>query len=490
MDIPPLGVEPPVPIQPIGDTKRFASPEVPAYPATPEEQAWTLMAQAILSRAPKLFSFSKMVQRFHAVPTQPLAKRFKIGGEGDQPVTAAIVRQVAAGMGERSERLVSQFTKVLAQVAKAPSETMPGQGRCSAIAQKLNPGEGLERFPNVFAKQVPEKARTEEAPQVPQQRPEGEKEKVVTKKESERPEEVRPLEKEEREKILEREKVIERRETKETTALKYETSSTVAAAPVIPQRIPPEVFLGLGNLLTVAQRMATSPEFRAAKATLIVIGQRQKAFVQHVLKAFGPLHKQIYIWSLEEESFLGSAWSFLQRIKMPQATLLDLNLGRKSGGWARVKWTLRTLSTLHGGKLGELALEDIDLFPHWDASAADMGRWIAFLEEHGIYFFAPLDFDFSLLRALPEYYLAEKSVTETVTPSWKAVMDVPPHLMGYTPEDCEFIPSYYELFVQENPLLAHQEVWRKAGVSILIQRLPDAINHALKRLAYYCGAGG
>lgn len=485
MDLPPLNIDPPAPLPPIHDTPpHHNTPGVVPHLSGLPEEAWAQMAQEILSRAPRMFSMTKMIQRFHPVPQpQAMFKKAKVEQGSDKPISEAIVRQVASVIGERGERLATQFSKIIEQMSKAPPQgSEGGLGRCGAVAQKLAPqGAAVERVPLPFESREKEV----EKPVRPPQPDDVKKPDVERDKPAEKHDEKQPIE--DRDRPREVEKLVDKKRDMKETAVSKSEASTAAPVTSIPQRIPPEVFLGLGSLLLVAQRIATSPEFRAAKATLIVVGQRQKVFVQHVLKSFGAMYKQIYVWSLEELSHLGSAWSFLLRVKMPSAVLLDLDRGKKNGGWARIKWVLRTLLTIHGGKMGELSLDDIDLLPHWDAPMKGMERWTGFLEEQGIFFFQPLDFDFSLLQAFPDLYLAEAIISGSPTDTWKRMLDAPPHLMGYSEEEARLIDIYYALFVQENPLLAHQEVWRKAGVSLLIQHLPDAMNRAFRRMLYYCG---
>ena len=109
-------------------------------------------------------------------------------------------------------------------------------------------------------------------------------------------------------------------------------------------------------------------------------------------------------------------WKLLNDLEIPHATLLDLDAGRQTGGWARIKYicdqllqigtdpekllrcrydkqtyeiSVDELSTLHSKEIGSFE----ELFP-----------WVRHLERFGVYFSGPLDFDMSLLRSFPEAY--------------------------------------------------------------------------------------
>ena len=109
-------------------------------------------------------------------------------------------------------------------------------------------------------------------------------------------------------------------------------------------------------------------------------------------------------------------WKLLTDLEIPHATLLDLDIGRESGGWARIKYVCVQL--LHFGKeesgllefeykgqLCGISNQDLaNLHNKETEDFSDFYPWIEHLEKFNVYFSGPLDFDMSMLRRFPEAY--------------------------------------------------------------------------------------
>ena len=109
-------------------------------------------------------------------------------------------------------------------------------------------------------------------------------------------------------------------------------------------------------------------------------------------------------------------WKLLTELDIPHATLLDLDIGRESGGWARIKYVCDQL--LQNGKdesdllefeykeqLCGISKQDLsNLHTKEIEDFSDFYPWIEHLEKFNVYFSGPLDFDMSMLRALPDAY--------------------------------------------------------------------------------------
>ena len=109
-------------------------------------------------------------------------------------------------------------------------------------------------------------------------------------------------------------------------------------------------------------------------------------------------------------------WKLLSDLEIPYATLLDLDAGRRGGGWGRVKYVCSQLIQLgtsattlckfeYRGAPYEMSAEDLDLL-HGRAieNLAEIRPWLVHLEKFGVFFSGPLDFDLSMLRNFPEAY--------------------------------------------------------------------------------------
>ena len=106
-------------------------------------------------------------------------------------------------------------------------------------------------------------------------------------------------------------------------------------------------------------------------------------------------------------------WRLLTDLDIPYATLLDLDWGRAGGGWGRIKTACTQLlenGVTPGALFGEHLHADgpaanlaaFDRLAADDANSLD--AWVKWLRRFGVFFCAPLDLDYSMLRAFPAAY--------------------------------------------------------------------------------------
>ena len=118
-------------------------------------------------------------------------------------------------------------------------------------------------------------------------------------------------------------------------------------------------------------------------------------------------------------------WRLLAGLRIPHATLLDLDTGRPTGGWARIKYVCQQL-LLNGADASELlefeadgqacgiAEEDLQTLQDREFDAYDICRWTDHLETFGVFFSDPLDFDWSMLCRFPDAY---KNIDRQIGPT-------------------------------------------------------------------------
>lgn len=103
-------------------------------------------------------------------------------------------------------------------------------------------------------------------------------------------------------------------------------------------------------------------------------------------------------------------WRLLSNLRIPHATLLDLDLGRAHGGAALIKDVVEKLNEsdidlrenplVADGTIDPEELVDVE-----DSDLLDEDSdWMRALREEGIFFSFPLDIDFAMLRAFPDAY--------------------------------------------------------------------------------------
>lgn len=111
--------------------------------------------------------------------------------------------------------------------------------------------------------------------------------------------------------------------------------------------------------------------------------------------------------------FVHHFWRLLKEIEIPYITLLDLDSERAKGGWGTIKYVINQL--IENGKsfddicrVSGLTQSDLASMHTWSLNSEEdrriMMAWVQHLESYGVYFSAPLDLDFSMLKAFKEYY--------------------------------------------------------------------------------------
>lgn len=108
--------------------------------------------------------------------------------------------------------------------------------------------------------------------------------------------------------------------------------------------------------------------------------------------------------------FVNHFWRLLSGLDIPYVTLLDLDLGRETGGWARIKYAVNQL-ILNGCEKSHLseslsmplneALDSMDSLPINREAIVAKARA---LENYDVFFAAPLDMDFTMLLAFENEY--------------------------------------------------------------------------------------
>lgn len=111
-------------------------------------------------------------------------------------------------------------------------------------------------------------------------------------------------------------------------------------------------------------------------------------------------------------------WRLLEQLQIPYVTLLDLDLEREGGGWGRIKYVInqlilngycrdKLLKLENGSILEDEKFKDMHL---WDISKETnrdiLKRWIKYLEKYNVFFSAPLDIDFLMLKKFKNEYIS------------------------------------------------------------------------------------
>lgn len=99
-------------------------------------------------------------------------------------------------------------------------------------------------------------------------------------------------------------------------------------------------------------------------------------------------------------------WRLLEGLNIPYVTLLDLDYGRDGGGWGRIEYVLRQ-QKLRGKDPLISAHSDFN-DPSMNPMTCEYEKYkqtaLEILSKQGVFFSTPLDLDYSMQVAFPEYY--------------------------------------------------------------------------------------
>ncbi len=175
-------------------------------------------------------------------------------------------------------------------------------------------------------------------------------------------------------------------------------------------------------------------------------------------------------------------WRLLSALDIPFITLLDLDLARHQGGWGRVRYAANQL-LMHLPVGTGLDTTIIAGIPPWNGVEKLLEResdlhWLAYLEGQGIFFSAPLDIDFSMLKSFPAAYeLDEADQVQPEVSKIKAVLGDSYHGVDqYTEEEQKLFITYHKCFKLHSKPAAHINALSKLSDNELLAKIPLSLN--------------
>jgi putative ATP-dependent endonuclease of OLD family len=164
----------------------------------------------------------------------------------------------------------------------------------------------------------------------------------------------------------------------------------------------------------VREAVRTYPELYFARLVVLGEGASEEVVLPRLAEALGLAIDRSFVAVVPLGGrHVNHLWRLLTDLNIPHTTLLDLDWGRAGGGWGRIKTACSQLlenglapQALFGTQLdaaGPAAnLARFDTTPTEDAVTLD--SWAKWLRQFGVFFCAPLDLDYSMLRAFSAAY--------------------------------------------------------------------------------------
>ena len=154
------------------------------------------------------------------------------------------------------------------------------------------------------------------------------------------------------------------------------------------------------------------PELYFGRFVILGEGDSERLVIPQIAEAMGvPLDPSFVPIVPLGGRYVLHFWKLLDDLKIPHATLLDLDLGRSHGGATAIRTIVSSLREI-GNDLGEnfrvvlgdIDPDDIENLENWSLMAGYDDPWLQALRAEGVYLSFPVDLDFSMLRAFPAAY--------------------------------------------------------------------------------------
>jgi predicted ATPase len=155
------------------------------------------------------------------------------------------------------------------------------------------------------------------------------------------------------------------------------------------------------------------PELYFARFVILGEGDSERLVIPRVAEAMGVQLDPSFVPIVPLGGrYVSHFWRLLNNLRIPHATLLDLDLGRAHGGAALIADVVAKLGEIDNDLSGNSLVADGTVDPNEvddveDSDLLDEGEgndWVKALREEGIFFSFPLDIDFAMLSAFPEAY--------------------------------------------------------------------------------------
>lgn len=170
----------------------------------------------------------------------------------------------------------------------------------------------------------------------------------------------------------------------------------------------------------VKEAVRAYPEMYFARLVILGEGDSEETVLPRAAKASGIEVDTSFISVVPLGGrHVNHFWKLLHSLEIPHLTLLDLDRERLGGGWGRIHYACDQLIkvgvpreeilTVSDGKGGTKVMDAhafAKMVEYEPSNEKVLSGWTAMLEKHGVFFSAPLDLDFLMLRAFPAQYQA------------------------------------------------------------------------------------
>lgn len=239
----------------------------------------------------------------------------------------------------------------------------------------------------------------------------------------------------------------------------------------------------------VREAIEAYPELYFARLVVLGEGDSEQVVLPRMLAAAGIAEDDASVSVVPLGGrHVNHFWRLLAELEIPFVTLLDLDSGRHSGGWGRIRNALKQVNTIRPGKFAEQKITDL---PKWDADQDfptlvdplfEGGHGpVEALEGEGVFFSEPVDLDLMMLQAYPEAYQVERAepgVTTVVAVLGKS--HVNEERLG--DEALTLFDDYHAKFDLMSKPATHLAALAMLSDKQLLENLPDVLGRLIDRV--------
>ncbi len=242
----------------------------------------------------------------------------------------------------------------------------------------------------------------------------------------------------------------------------------------------------------VREGLISNPEVYFARMVVLGEGASEDIVLPKLFEAGGlPLDENGIVLAQLGGRHVNYLWRILSDLKIPYATLLDLDLARHGGGWGRIKYARDQLK-----RIGALKEKTANFkLAKWNASSPleegeddeeTLGeKWLKFLRKKGVFFSQPLDLDFSMLLTYPEAYGISADDQETPDDATCRSVLGKSHADEdwYSDDEKRNFDDYHLLFKVGSKPAAHIEALSNLGIDEIESDLPEQYRELINYVA-------
>ena len=245
--------------------------------------------------------------------------------------------------------------------------------------------------------------------------------------------------------------------------------------------------------------MQAFPELYFSRFVVLVEGDSERVVLPRLARALGLLIDPSFVAVVPIGGrHVQHFWRLLNQLDIPHATLMDLDLGRRGGGFGRIKTAIQHLLDYGGSPESLLKLpggdrlseEQLHGMHEWQNPYHHerLLRWAKKLREHRVFFSCPLDFDLMMLASFPEAYRALQNVhggpRMSVESAAKAAFgnDAPGIDMYRDQFSCYrvHLPGYRYHFLTRSKLATHMAAIAQMSDNDIVDSLPEPLHSLLQ----------